>query len=367
MANTKTNEKLRSAVVGLSGGVDSAVASALLKENGRNIFGRYIKGYALPGIVCPEEDDIRDARMISHTLGINFEVENEGSDLYRKEVYENFVESYFAGKTPNPDIRCNKLVKFPLLKKLKDKCGADSIVTGHYFRKEGNRFFMARDREKDQSYFLWAVPREILLECDFPIGNLTKKEVRAIAKSHNLHVWDKPGTRGVCMVGEISIPEALEEVSRSRGMNQVLARAVLLDGDKEQELGKIPGHVFFAATIGQRNGFGISYRFPIYVSGKDIKNPTLYFSVFPKGPGSFIVSEVNWLAPDAGSFHFPMRLQVKIRTPGKLLSARLVRNGDGFFEVRLDEPDPGVAPGQSAVFYRKRGDNMELLGGGVIQ
>lgn len=368
MANIKTSGKSRSAVIGLSGGVDSSLTAALLKEKGDRVFGRYLKGYAPPGILCPEENDIRDARAVARVLGIDFKVENAGSKLYQERVYKNFLELYFDGKTPNPDVSCNRFVKFPLLKDLMGKYHADYMATGHFFRKIRDRFFMARDRERDQSYFLWEVPRELLSLCEFPIGEFTKEEVREMARSFNLPVADKPGTRGVCMVGDLSIPEALEQAAAATGKELSFARAVLVDGNKEIELGKIPGHIFFAVTIGQRNGFGISYKFPIYLVKKDISKMTLYFAVMPRGRKSFMVSETNWLAPDEDSFNCPMHLLVKIRTPGKMLDAKLVKHGDNSFEVLLDDPDPGIAPGQSAVFYRKAaGGDVELLGGGVIQ
>lgn len=355
----------RRVILGLSGGVDSAVAAALLQEQGFEVIARYIKGYALPGIQCPEEQDIRDARTAALKLGIDFSVVSEGLELYRQRVYEPFLASYFSGKTPNPDIWCNQFVKFPLLGQLKEKYNADFVATGHYIRRVEERFFMARDAGKDQSYFLYAVPKDILRFCLFPIGEFEKKQVREIAKTLDLSVADKPGTQGVCMVGQLPIAEALEWAIEEQDEKLGPARAILIDKGREEELGLVPASVFFSATIGQRRGFGISHRFPIYVVAKDPRTMNLYFKILPEGERKFLVSEINWVTPE--TLNFPQRALVKLRTPGKMLPCKVTEADNQLLEVFLDDPDTGIAPGQSAVFYKKDGDLTELLGGGIIQ
>lgn len=353
-------------ILGLSGGVDSAVAAALLKDAGFEVIARYIKGYALPGIECPEEQDMRDARLIALKLGIDFSVVSEGSELYRRSVYEPFLASYFSGKTPNPDIWCNQFVKFPLLGQLKEEYGADFIATGHYIRRIGDRFYAASDTNKDQSYFLYAVPRDILKTCLFPIGELAKNRVREMARSLALPIADKRGTRGVCMVGQLPIDEALEWAAEERNEKFGPARAILIDKGQEVELGTLPASKFFSATIGQRSGLGISHRFPIYVVAKDPKVMNLYFKILPEGERKFSVSDVNWVVPEVPKL--PQRALVKIRTPGKMLSCKVTESDNQMLEVILDDPDTGIAPGQSAVFYQlAKGGLIELWGGGVIQ
>lgn len=357
--------KPKRVILGLSGGVDSAVAAALLKKEGYEVIGRYVKGYAPPGVSCPEAEDIADARAVALQLGIDFKVINEGSDAYRDNVYKPFIGQYFAGKTPNPDIHCNKLVKFPFLMKAAEEYRAEFIATGHYFRRIGDRFFTGADGNKDQSYFLYAVPRQMLLKCLFPIGGLSKAKVRSIAEKLKLPVAQKRSTRGVCMVGDLSPPEAIEFEADTRGEVLASARAILLKDGKEEELGEISGGVFFASTIGQRNGFGISYRFPIYVVQKDVKNNKLFFEVMPDGEKSFSVSNLNFISPEVPKF--PLKCLVKIRTPGKMQKCAVKKAGDDFLTVTMEKPDSGIAPGQSAVFYGDaEGDLRELIGGGII-
>src|SRR3989338_7405096 len=363
--NMQASLKNKRVLLGLSGGVDSAVAAALLKENGYEVIARYVKGYAPPGVSCPEERDIADARAVALQLGIDFRVINEGSEAYHDNVYRPFISQYFAGKTPNTDIRCKRLVKFPFLAKAAEELGIQFIATGHYFRRVEDRFFMAKDGIKDQSYFLYAVPRNLLLNCLFPIGNFTKAEVRSMAEKINLSVAKKKSTRGVCMVGDLSLPEAIE--NEAEDMSRVLApaRVVLLKEDGEEEnLGVVAGSIFLASTIGQRNGFGISYRFPIYVVRKDISSNTLFFKVMPEGEKSFLVSNLNFVSPEVPEF--PLRCFAKIRTPGKLQNCLVKKNGGDLLTVTLENPDSGIAPGQSAVFYSDRNDSKELLGGGII-
>lgn len=357
--------KPKRVVLGLSGGVDSAVAAALLKEEGYEVIGRYVKGYAPPGVSCPEADDIADARAVALQLGIDFKVINEGSDAYRDNVYRPFISQYFAGRTPNPDIHCNKLVKFPFLAAAAEEYGAQFIATGHYFRRVNDKFFTGADSNKDQSYFLYAVPKQILLKCLFPIGGLTKDAVRSIAKILSLPVADKRSTRGVCMVGDLSLPEAVEYEAENTGRAITPAKAILLKDGKEEELGEIPGSVFLASTIGQRNGFGISYRFPIYVVRKDVDNNKLFFEVMPDGEKSFSISNLNFVSPEVPKF--PLNCFVKIRTPGKMQKCVVKKIGEDLLAVTMEKPDSGIAPGQSAVFYGDAAEGLkELIGGGVI-
>lgn len=357
--------KPKRVILGLSGGVDSAVAAALLKKEGYEVIGRYVKGYAPPGVSCPEAEDITDARAVALQLGIDFKVINEGSDAYRDNVYKPFISQYFAGRTPNPDINCNKLVKFPFLVKAAEDYGAEFIATGHYFRRIGDRFFTGVDSNKDQSYFLYAVPRQMLLNCLFPIGGLTKASVRLIAEKLNLSVAKKRSTRGVCMVGDLSLPEAIEYEAENMGKVLTPANAVLLKDGKEEEIGQISGSVFLASTIGQRNGFGTSYCFPIYVVQKDVKNNKLFFEVMPNGEKSFSVSNLNFVSPEVPEF--PFECLVKIRTPGKMQKCVVKKAGNDLLTVTMEKPDSGIAPGQSAVFYRDAVEGLkELIGGGII-
>ena len=167
------------------------------------------------------------------------------------------------------------------------------------------------------------------------------------------------------MVGDLSLPEAIEYEAENSGRALAPARAVLLKDGKEEKLGEIPGSVFLSSTIGQRNGFGISYRFPIYVIKKDVAINTLFFEVMPEGEKSFSVSNLNFVSPKVPEF--PLKCLVKIRTPGKLNNCLVRKSGEDLLTVALDHPDSGIAPGQSAVFYRDGGNGLkELIGGGII-
>lgn len=167
------------------------------------------------------------------------------------------------------------------------------------------------------------------------------------------------------MVGDLSLPEAIEFEADTRGEVLASARAILLRDGQEEELGQVPGGVFLASTIGQRNGFGISYRFPIYVIRKDVKTNTLFFEVMPEGEKNFSVSNLNFVSPEVP--RFPFRCFVKIRTPGKMQKCAVKKVSEDLLTVTMEKPDSGIAPGQSAVFYGDAdGDLRELLGGGII-
>lgn len=306
--------------VGLSGGVDSAVSAALLRRAGARVTGVFIKGWYPPGMPCAWAAERRDAMRVAARLGIPFLTLDAGA-AYKKEVIDYLLAEYRAGRTPNPDVMCNKGVKFGAFYRYAKARGADAIATGHY-----------RTGEKDQSYFLWAVPKDILAATIFPVGNLEKGAVRRYAKRFNLPVADKKDSQGVCFLGNISMEEFLK--------NEL--------GDDNRTL---------LYTLGQKiplpNG-------PWYVIGKDVKNKKILVSKtrLPAQAGASVAHEIlftdaNWFA-EAGC-----ATGAQYRYRGPRIKGR-VDNGRFVADAALSETP---APGQSIVFYNR---SDELVGGGII-
>ncbi len=344
-------------MVAMSGGVDSSVAAALTADRrGKDsCVGVAMRLYSAPddavrtGKTCCAPEDLYDARRAAAAIGIRFYV-YDGQERFRAEVIEPFVEAYAHGQTPNPCVRCNDHVKFDWLLDRARRLGAAELITGHYARVEERagrwRLLRARDAAKDQSYFLHGLTQEELALVRFPLGELTKSQVRAIARERGLPNADKPESMEVCFVGSSPLPDFLE----SHGVGKARGEIVDLDG---RVLGEHAGvHRF---TVGQRKGLSLSRPLPLYVAALDADRQRVVVGTQDEASRRrFAISAPSWVD---GPPRAELRCEVQVRHRGRPLACT-VEEG----RVVLDEPALGVAPGQSAVFYR--GD--EVLGGATI-
>jgi len=369
--------------VGLSGGVDSAVSAALLKAQGYDVTGVFIR-IAISGYPCPAAEDRVDAMRVAAHLKIPFK-EVDLSSEYEKEVFRPSIEEFANGRTPNPDTLCNEKIKFGIFFNYCMQEGADFVATGHYAlrksKSSGERDFpaekslgsmpshsalsaqtsftpsvdlcMAVDQNKDQSYFLWAVPETVLRKTLFPVGGLQKPEVRKLAEKFGLPNFDRPDSQGLCFLGDI-------------GLDDMLAREVpQKPGTALNEKGEVVGthHGAIHYTVGQRHGFELhiktSTEVPHFVVGKDSKANTITVSTerFPIGKQKAVVilEDTNWIGEITEG-----HCEARFRYRQKLIPTELIKEG-GEWRVVLKEPH-FVPDGQSLVLYR--GDRC--LGGGVI-
>lgn len=306
--------------VGLSGGVDSAVSAALLKQQGAEVTGVFIKGWYPPGMPCTWAAERRDAMRVAAWLSIPFRTLDASAE-YKKSVIDYMLSEYEEGRTPNPDVMCNREVKFGVYYRYAKAQGADAIATGHY-----------RAGEKDQSYFLWAVPKEILEATVFPVGHMQKEEVRMLAKQFDLPVADKKDSQGVCFLGSVSVKEFLEKELRTDN----------------------PALLY---TIGQKVEGG-------YVVGKDVAKKEVMISKTRVGDVQEIFfTDANWHVPIVQ--HQVSNIIAQMRYRGPRSAGRV--DGNRFVS---DVPFPEQpVPGQSIVFYSSRGEaghGNELVGGAII-
>ena len=329
--------------VGLSGGVDSAVAAALLKNAGARVTGVFIKGWYPPGLPCTWASERRDAMRVAARLRIPFAT-LDASEEYRKSVIDYLLAEYRAGRTPNPDVMCNREVKFGAFYRYAMAHGADFIATGHYARRSyrsltsvivpksdfgKSPLWRGIDIAKDQSYFLWAVPKEVLGKTLFPLGEYHKSEVRSLAKRFDLPVAHKPDSQGICFLGAISVKDFLR-----------------------RELGDNPAILH---TLGERVPGG-------FVVGKDVENRTIEIGHTFKTPQTLHFGNANQLADWSG----PVTAQYRYHGP---IMCGLVNPTSDVGSTRpyifeSDAPLPEMpAPGQSLVFYR----DDECIGGGIIE
>lgn len=333
----------------MSGGVDSSLTAALLKEQGYDVTGVYMKNWTqdMPGLKCPWADDLADAKRVAVQLGIDFEVfdfENE----YKHKVVDYMIDGYKAGRTPNPDIMCNQEVKFKLFLDSAIEHGADMIATGHYARVENGTLKMAKDENKDQTYFLYRVTGEALQKTLFPIGEFTKPEVRKMAEERGLTTAAKPDSQGICFVGQIGIRDFLSEYVEQKP-------GVIIDKQTGNKVGVHDGAIFY--TLGQRHGLDVGGGLPYYVIGKDMDRNEVYVSRDLSDTSLWRkdvkLTDLHWINDSPGSDN--LRIRVRHRAP--LIGATL--DGD---TLHLAEPQRAVASGQSIVIYE--GDTC--LGGGIV-
>lgn len=339
--------------VGLSGGVDSSVAAALLMEAGYEVTGCHLRCFNVDG--CAERD-ADDARRVAEQLGIPFYA-FDFEEEYKKRVVRPMVEEYAAGTTPNPDVLCNREIKFGLFFKRAMELGADAVATGHYVRRflrtDGSyALAAAADRNKDQSYFLWTLGQEEIDRSLFPLGEMLKSQVREKARALGLITAEKKDSQGICFLGKVTLPEFL-----SGYMRQEEGAVLASDGTR---LGTHRGAGFY--TPGQRHGVGIGGSpKPLYVTKKDVAENTLTVAERDAAPHISEIKLENMNMMNSSFLISSVMVRIRYRQP--LVPATIAKDAAGEWTLHLETSQPFVAPGQSAVFYAEDG---EMLGGGII-
>ena len=395
---------MKKVVVGLSGGVDSSVAALLLKEQGYEVIGLFMKNWHDDSVVisreCPWLDDSNDALIVAQKLGIPFQTVDL-SVAYKERIVDYMFREYQQGRTPNPDVLCNREIKFDLFLKIALQLGADFVATGHYCRKDakedvnGNnlyRLLSGVDRQKDQSYFLCQLNQEQLSRALFPIGELTKTEVRSIASQNQLITADKKDSQGLCFIGKVRLPEFLQQQLQPRegviveipansarfyipkpifsteaerlAYQATKAHYALQDG---KVVGKHNGAHYF--TVGQRKGLNVGGTpEPLFVLETDVACNVIYTGQGKDHPGLFRSTlfvneaELHWVRSDmAMQEDQSMQVMARIRYRQPLQSARLYKVAEGMY-VDFDTPQSAITEGQFVAWYVED----ELLGSGVI-
>ena len=388
-AMNKTDKRV---VVGLSGGVDSSVAAYLLKEEGYDVVGLFMKNWHDESVTlsneCPWLEDSTDAMMVAEHLGIPYKTIDLSED-YKKKVVDYMFSEYEKGRTPNPDVLCNREIKFDVFLAAALSLGADYVATGHYCqKKEHNGVFSllaGADNNKDQSYFLCQLNQDQLAKALFPIGHLEKSAVRKIAEQIDLPTAKKKDSQGICFVGKVSLPTFLQQqlAPKKGDVIELPADHDVFTKDGEtiadaatpypfekgmgQKKGEHTGAHFY--TIGQRKGLGIGgTKDPLFVIGTDVQNNVIYVGESDQHPGLYrnalsLESPIHWVR-NIPSWYENQRLEVmvRIRYRQKLVPAVLLEEGEQVF-IQFKAPMRGITPGQFAAWYV----DDELVGSGVIQ
>ncbi|MGC9605652.1 MAG: tRNA 2-thiouridine(34) synthase MnmA [Minisyncoccia bacterium] len=351
----KTNKNV---FVGMSGGVDSSVSAALLKKAGNDVTGVFMKVWQPDWLECDWKEERLDAMRAAAHIGIPF-VTLDLQKEYKEGVIDYMISEYKAGRTPNPDVACNREVKFGAFWKWAKGQGADLIATGHYARNKDDRLFVSKDTNKDQTYFLWTLTKDDLKHILFPIGGMTKPEVRKLAKDLKLPNADKKDSQGLCFIGKVDLKGFLRHYIRAEP-GEVLS-------ENGEVIGKHPGALLF--TIGERRGFTITKKTPAdapyFVIGKDVEHNII--TVSNKSADNSLsgakkvveISRINWIsgAPEPGR---PLKARSRYRET--LQGAKASSTSGDKATIEFDEPQSTLTPGQSLVIY----DGGECLGGGII-
>lgn len=347
------NEKIK-VFVGMSGGVDSSVAALLLVQQGYDVVGCFIKGWYPKGIYCSWKEDRRDVMRVCAKLGIPF-ITIDAEKEYKKSVVDYMIKEFRAGRTPNPDIMCNRDIKFGVFLKKARKLGADYIATGHYVKIKNCELKIAKDLNKDQSYFLWTLRQKQLKYCMFPLGNTLKLEVKEIARKNGLHIAEKKESMGVCFIGEFNMADFLKKYIKQKKGKVI--------NQKREIIGEHEGVMFY--TIGQRHGFGGGGGIPYYIVEKDVKKNILIVSNKADEADFYKkeikIENVNWINGIAPSFKKLYRARIRYRQP--LQSCRIKLFQRGMLTLVFARAQRAVTPGQSLVIY----DGQKMLGGGIIK
>lgn len=398
------NSQGKKVVVGLSGGVDSSVAAHLLIEQGYDVIAVFMKNWHDESVTisdeCPWIDDSNDAMLVAEKLGIPFHV-LDLSVQYKERIVEYMFSEYEAGRTPNPDVLCNREIKFDVFLDAALKLKADYIATGHYCRRgtsvddSGNETYhllAGMDNNKDQSYFLCQLDQAQLSKALFPIGELQKSEVRAIAKDLDLVTAEKKDSQGLCFIGKVKLPTFLQQAlkpkrgqiveipdedsfypplpeinSESEDNLSVITAQKVYNPNMGEVVGEHTGAYYF--TIGQRKGMNVGGRpLPSFVIGTDLSTNTIYTGLGKDHRGLFSKglfiknADVHWIRQDLKLAEGEdMDYQVRIRYRQTLFPATLYQKNEGLYII-FQEPQRSVAPGQFAAWYQ----DDELIGSGVI-
>ena len=345
--------------VGMSGGVDSSVTAALLKEQGYDVTGVYMKNWSkdLPGMTCPWKEDYQDAKRVAVQLGIPFKM-YDFETQYRQKVVDYMLEGYQAGITPNPDIMCNQEVKFKLFLNAALEDGADMIATGHYARVVGGELRTAANAEKDQTYFLYRVTEDALQHTLMPIGNYeTKAEVRDIATKLGLSTAAKKDSQGICFVGKVGIKDFLLHELGPQPSGDII-------DENGVKIGQHDGALFY--TIGQRHGLDVGGGLPYYVVGKDMAKNEVYVTrklddgrLWHK---ELILTSAHWINGEPAAAAENPQVRMRYRAPLADVE-KLEKIDDQTWRLTLTEPVRAVTSGQSAVFYLAE----HCLGGAIVR
>ncbi|MEZ7516570.1 tRNA 2-thiouridine(34) synthase MnmA [Flavobacterium frigidarium] len=394
---------MKRVVVGLSGGVDSSVAAYLLQQQGYEVIGLFMKNWHDDSVTisneCPWLEDSNDALLVAEKLGIPFQTVDL-SEEYKEKIVDYMFNEYEKGRTPNPDVLCNREIKFDVFMKIALSLGADYVATGHYCRKSettvnGETIYQLKagaDVNKDQSYFLCQLSQEQLAKSLFPIGELTKPEVREIAAEMELVTAEKKDSQGLCFIGKVRLPEFLQQklqpkegkivqIDKDDAVYAVAedTGVTVLDKLRQNatkinytpEMGKVVGqhqgaHYF---TIGQRKGLNVGgTKDPLFIIGTNVDTNTIYTGLSSQHPGLFRKglfienSEVHWVRSDMALANGETtELMVRIRYRQPLQKATLHQYEDGMY-IAFDEPQSAITEGQFAAWYL----DDELIGSGVI-
>ena len=389
---------MKRVVVGLSGGVDSSVSAYLLKEQGYDVIGMFMKNWHDDTVTisneCPWLDDSNDAMIVAQHLDIPFQA-IDLSQEYKERIVDYMFAEYQKGRTPNPDVLCNREIKFDIFLNAALKLGADYVATGHYVRKGETvqngktvyRLLSGQDNNKDQSYFLCQLTQEQLAKSLFPIGELQKSEVRAIAKKINLVTADKKDSQGLCFVGKVHLPDFLQqrlEPKKGKVVEIAFDSPLYDNGHGGHDLNEITAPYEYGVndgaeigvhngahyyTIGQRKGLNIGgHPRPLFVIGTNTSDNVIYMGMGEDHPGLYRKGlfipekDVHWIRPDLrlqNGMSETYKARIRYRQP--LADCTLFKRAEGLYII-FDSPMKSITPGQFAAWY----DGEELVGSGVI-
>ena len=394
---------MKKVIVGLSGGVDSSVSALLLKEQGYEVIGLFMKNWHDETVTisdeCPWLDDSNDAMLIAEKLGIPFQTVDLSKE-YHSRIIDYMFNEYENGRTPNPDVLCNREIKFDVFLEIALGLGADYIATGHYCQvnkinkddKEIYRLIAGADEKKDQSYFLCQLNQKQLSKAIFPIGHLTKADVRNIAKNNDLITAEKKDSQGLCFVGKVKLPDFLKQrltpkkgkvikidskfIQQKTDLTmfnskeeelQLLSSPYSFSSSDGQEIGEHNGAYYY--TVGQRKGLNIGgFRDPLFVLQTDVSNNIIYVGMGESHPALFkkalfvCSNEIHWIREDLKiDENETMQIEFRIRYRQPLQSGTLYRFKKGLY-ILFDKPISSVTAGQFVSWYI----NDELIGSGII-